>query len=268
MRFSLKKRHKSKFDSDSSISIDEQCRRILTGKSPFAVAESYRSARTNLQFMPKEGDCQKIVITSPYPDSGKSLNSANLSIALAMNGYRVLLMDCDLRKSHRYNLFDLPKSSGLTEYLAGITDHATLFKHPDYETLSILLAGAVPPNPTEMLSSTRMSNLLDQLSKQFDYIIIDTPPINVVTDAAVFANKVNGYVMVVRAGRTKKDELNQALSALEQVDANVFGFLLNDVDAKSSGYGKYGKYGRYARYGARSQYGYYGRDAYGEGYGD
>lgn len=234
-------------------------KKLLRLRSPFSVTEAYRGARTNLMFLPHEGNCQKIVVTSSLAGEGKSLNCANLAIALAQNGKRVILLDCDMRKPKVHHLFHRYQSPGLSEYLAGIEEQPAVHHSNDVEGLHILAAGGTPPNPTELLSSARMGQLFSLLEEQYDYILLDTPPVNVVSDALVLSDKVAGYIMLVRAEVTDRSDLEQALLKLRQVDANVLGFLLNDVNPKTAGYGLYGKHGRYAGAGRYGKYGYYGK---------
>lgn len=248
MKLSIRKNNHGKSSAHTAIFHQEDTKKLLADHSPFAVTESYRSARTNLQFLPKINSCQKYVFTSPYPDAGKSLNTANLAISLAMGGHRVLLLDCDLRRGLLHHLFDIPQSPGLTELLAGLGTQGLTHRHPQYKTLFILPCGTLPPNPAELLSSSQMTTFLKSMEEQFDYILLDTPPINLVTDAAVLSNKTDGYIIIVPAGKVKKEDIDHALLSLEQVDANILGFLLNDVDLKGGSYGKYGRYHTYGSY--------------------
>ena len=252
---------------------------MLTKKSSFSVKEAYNSARTNLLFLKKDKGCQRLAVTSCYPSEGKTINCVNMAIALTQNNKKVLLIDCDMRRPRIRHMFNVPAAPGLSEHLAGIEEEPTIRKSEEYENLWMLTAGKRPPNPAELLSSDAMVEMLDKLSADYDYIFLDTPPVNVVTDAAVLKRAVHGYLMVVRAGMTQHDEVTTALGKLEQLEANVIGFILNDAFTQSgSRYGRYGRYSRYARYrkysnytdGGDGKYGYrYGgyRYGYGDSYG-
>lgn len=233
----------------------EDAGKLLYVQAPFYVQESYRSARTNLMFLPsKEGNkCRLIVFTSSNAGEGKSTNCTNLAIALAQNGKRVLLIDCDMRNPKLNKLMRYHQSPGLSEYLAGIKNTPTIHENENVEGLQIITSGSTPPNPTELLSSPAMRLMLSQFGESYDYIMLDTPPINLVADALVLKEQVDGYILVVRANRTNRNDVDQALTKFQQIKAHVFGFLLNDVNPKSGRYGKYGKYGKYEKYGYGSK---------------
>lgn len=231
-------------------SLQEDAGKLLYVRSPFYVQESYRSARTNLMFLPSKEGCKNRIIafTSANAGEGKSTNCINLAIALAQNGKRVLLIDCDMRKPKINKLMQCHEASGLSEYLAGIKSTVTIHKNPDINGLHIITSGATPPNPTELLCESTMKQLLTKLSESYDYIMLDTPPINLVADALVLKEQVDGYVLVVRANRTNRNDIDQAMVKFQQIKAHVFGFLLNDINPKSGRYGRYGKYGKYDKY--------------------
>lgn len=234
--------------------------KMLGKKSSFAAVEAYKSTRTNLLFIGDGEGCKKIVFTSTFVGEGKTTNCTNLAITLAQNGQRVLLIDADMRRPTAKGVFDINTKVGLSEILAGLATWENETEEEPYifrtkrRNLFVLHSGHIPPNPAELLASKQMKNLLEKCEKEYDYIIIDTPPISVVTDAAVLANIVNGYVIVVRAGVTPKESLSESVLRLEQLGANIIGFILNDVDPKKSLYryssSRY-KYGnsKYHRYG-------------------
>jgi capsular exopolysaccharide synthesis family protein len=232
--------------------------RLLYYQNPFFVKESYRSARTNLMFLPrKEGhSCRIFAITSANAGEGKSTNCANLAIAIAQNDKRVLFIDCDMRKPKVHTLMDIEETPGLSEYLAGIETELKVHESRHTDKFFIVSAGAVPPNPTELLSSSSMKKLLESESENYDYILLDTPPVNMVADSLVLKSLIDGYILVVRANKTNQNDLDQAMARLEQVDAHCLGFILNDVNPKSGGYGRYGKYGHYGHYGHGYDYDY------------
>ena len=239
-------------------SLAESRNRILNAKSPFSVTEAYKTARTNLLFLRTEESCQTIAVTSTFESEGKTTNCVNLSITLAQAGLRTLLVDADFRRPMLDRIFGMRSVEGLSDYLACLTKEKTpeealnLIKPTEFERLSLFPAGHIPPNPAELLSSKRMEQLFTVLSARYDYIMIDTPPASVVTDATVLKNLINGYLIVVRAGQTPQDGLTECIMRMKQIDASILGILLNDVDAKSS-YQKYSykyrKYGHYYKYG-------------------
>jgi capsular exopolysaccharide synthesis family protein len=232
-------------------------RQLIGDGSPFAVAEAYKAARTNLMFMRTGDGCQKIAITSSLAGEGKSINCMNVGIALAQSGQRVLLVDADMRRSVVRRTFSAGTGDGLSELLAGVVDRGKLNDFiigTDRENLSILPAGHMPPNPAELLASKQMGSLLGVLSERYDYILIDTPPVSVVTDAVVLSRIADGFLLVVRAGNTPIDSLKDSVSQLERVGAHIIGFLFNDVNEKKSGR-KYGKYSYYGNYDNKSSVG-------------
>lgn len=245
--------------------------KLLTEKSPFAINEAFRSLRTNMFYTAGGEACPVYGITSSFAGSGKSLIISNLAISFAQLNKRVLLIDCDLRNSAIHKIFDIERGFGLSELLAGGDNSVDkCLRKSSYDNLQIITAGGTPPNPTELLASDRMGKFVEFLKKHFDVIFIDLPPIGVVSDAAVLSELVTGYVFVVRAGRDDDRSVKYSVSIMEQMKANIIGFVLNDVNVKSGGkYGGYGKYGygRYGRYYGKYGYGKYGYGKYGYGYG-
>lgn len=235
----------------------------------FRVEEAYKSIRTNISFSVMKKGCKTIVVSSSNPNEGKTTTTINLAVAFAQAGQRVLLIDGDLRKPKIHQYFSVPNAPGLTNYLgstvAKAKDRVDLFTviHPtEFEDLSIMCSGSIPPNPAEILGSEAMSDFLKEISNDFDYIIIDTPPINVVSDALPVIRDSDGVVLVVRTNHTTHPEIQKVLSSLEFIDAKILGFVVNYAPVQR---GKYsiGGYGRYSRY---SGYGGYNNGSYG-GYG-
>ena len=250
-----KKRKKLRFPwqppEEEHRSVAEDRKRLLNDNSPFAVSEAYRMARTNLLYLPIEHKCKKFVMTSCYQMEGKTTSTINLAIMLAQNNKRVILIDADLRKPRVAKNLGIRYENGLTEYLAGLTPTVAAIK-TSHENLYVIPSGKESSLAAELLATGRMGTLLHQLEEKCDYIIIDTPPLNVVTDASVLVNLVDGYILSVRADRSNVNALKQVIGSLEQVNATIFGFLLNSVNPKTGGaygnYGKYGKYGKYSNY--------------------
>lgn len=204
-------------------------------------------ARTNIFYLPTQGSCKKIVIASAVASEGKSTCGINISKVLAQAGKKVLLIDADMRRPRIARYLNIDKQEGLSEYLAGISDDAEIIKSADLG-FDIIVSGNVSSSSAELLATPRVSTLLDECSKDYDYIIIDTPPVNVVTDATVLADKIDGYLLAVRAGFSNVDDIKQMVHSLEQVDAKILGIMLENTDPKTEIYGKYSRYGKYGKY--------------------
>ena len=231
--------------------------RLVTHANPRSpVAEAYRSLRTNLAFARAREEIKTLVLTSPGPADGKSTTVANLAITFAQQGQRTLLVDADLRRAVLDKTFSVPRSPGLTEVIVGEAELERAVHPTDVPNLYVLGSGHFPPNPSELLGSTAMQNVLREAKEQFDVILFDSPPLLAVTDAAVLATMVDGTVLVVRMGSTARQAVRRALGQLKAVHAYVLGAVMNDVDLRRSSY--YGGYG-YA------YYAYYGSEANGNG---
>lgn len=209
---------------------------MLVGKeAPFQYQEAFKSLRTNLKFLAMGKSCKKIIMTSAIPGEGKSSVAINLAVSLADAGSRVLLMDCDLRKPilHRYLKLDKSSYKGLTNILSGgvLTESIVNMKSLN---LHVIIADAIPPNPAELLGSGRMKILVEELEKHYDYIIFDTPPVSVVTDAAVLSQYADGVILVIRQNHATYDEVALAKKNLDTVHANILGAVLNDFNTKSA----------------------------------
>lgn len=216
----------------------------------FRVEEAYKSIRTNIMLSVMKKGCKIIVVSSSMANEGKTTTTTNLAISISQADQRVLLIDGDLRKPKVHHYFSIPNAPGLTNYLgASVNSRAAqkvdLFSiiHPtEYKNLCVITSGSIPPNPGEMLGSEPMADFLKEVSEHFDYIIIDTPPINVVSDALPVIRESDGVVMVVRANASTHPELQKALDALKFIDAKILGFVVNYESEKRSKYGYY-KYG-------------------------
>lgn len=232
-------------------------KKILSAESPFVVKEAYSAIRTNLLFMQKGEKCPVFVVTSPTANNGKTINSINLAISFAQMGKKTLLIDGDMRNPTIHRMFSIPVKNGLSEILAGLTDNITVSK-TEIDNLSVLTGGKIPPNPSELISSSRMDKLLAFVKEHYDCVFIDTPPVNLVTDATVFTQKTTGYILIVKANMTDIAEVKTAVSNLDNIGGNILGFILNDV---TSGRHKY--YSYYKKYDYKYKYSY----GYGYGYG-
>jgi polysaccharide biosynthesis transport protein len=208
-------------------------------------AEAYQTLRTNLIFSQAVQTLRTIVVTSSAPGEGKTTTAANLAVAFAQQGTRVLLADCDLRKGRLHRLFLTPRSPGITEIILGQEVPSAAIRPTAVENLFLLPSGEAPPNPAVLLSSGRMRELIETLSERFDVVIFDTPPILAASDAAVLGSAVDGVVMVVRAGKTERDAAQQSIQQLMNVGAHVVGAVLNDPDSTVSKYGGHYQYEYY-----------------------
>ena len=213
-----------------------QRRQILNKNTDFAIQEAYKQLRTNIRFCIRDQKCKKFCITSSQAGEGKSITILNLAISIAQTGKKVLLIDADMRRPTIARLLVEKASPGLSEVLLGeVTNEEAV--HPSvYPNLDILFSGEIPPNPSEILSSESFAALIEASAEQYDYILVDTPPVNVVTDACVIANLLDGVLLLVREGRANKEEVRQAINNLQLTGAKVLGYILNGVAAGSGKY--------------------------------
>lgn len=257
MRNLLDNRIRSKEDikaiTESPI-LGEIPRNAESGTKPLVVhdeprsqhAESFRRVRTNLQFLDYKNDGRSFVVTSASQDEGKSTTISNLAIILAEGGATVALVDCDLRKPTIADLMGIEGAVGLTDILIGNAKlHEVLQPWGVEGRLAVLPAGRIPPNPGELLGSEPMKRVLEELSEDFDYVLIDTPPLLAITDAAVLAQFASGTLLVTCAGAATRNSLAGVIEALEAVDSRPAGIILNKMPTRGPGGYGYG-YGKYA----------------------
>lgn len=201
-------------------------------------SEAYRTLRTNIQFSSVDKPIHTLIVTSSGPSEGKSTTSANLAIVMAQTGQKVILVDTDLRRPVIHKTFGVPNNIGITTaLLAGQdVDLQTYLQPTEIDNLTIITSGPIPPNPSELLGSHRMKRVIDGLSEIADIVIFDTPPVLVVTDAAVLGRQTDGVLLVADAGGTREQALTQAVSELRKTGTNVLGVALNRLDSRSRGY--------------------------------
>ena len=224
---------------------------LLTNNSPFTYAEAYKTLRTNLSFASISKQYKKIIVTSAIPGEGKSTVAANLAITLAESGAKALLIGCDMRNPTLNRLLGVHPNykEGLTSVLSNdSTEEECIFCNPKLKC-DVLLTGATPPNPAELLSSPQMKELLDRLGDKYDYIICDTPPVNLVTDAVALSQFCDGVILVVRQKTATKDQVWAAKRNLDAVQANIIGTILTCYDSSNDTQGVNSYYGGYYRYG-------------------
>ena len=206
---------------------------FIVDKLPKSItAESYRSLRTNIQYSSIDKQVKTLVVTSSNAGEGKSTVAGNLAYTFFQNGKRVLIIDCDLRNPSLHRKFNVSNEEGLTDVLVGTSKLNNVMKKVD-DNLYLLTTGTLPPNPAEIIGSNTMENFLEQCKINFDYIILDTPPILPVTDSKLLAIKADATVVVVRSEVSKSKHVSQAFKELEKVNANIIGTILNDVEMYS-----------------------------------
>jgi succinoglycan biosynthesis transport protein ExoP len=204
-----------------------------------SVAECCRTIRTNLTFMTADMPMRSMLVTSPQPQEGKTTVTLSLAISLAQSGKRILVIDTDLRRPRVHRAFGLPSSVGVTSVLVGASSLKDAVLTTDVPGLSVLTSGPVPPNPAELLHTSQFQRLLQDAMDAFDFVILDTPPLTAVTDAAIIATQVGGVLVVLHGARTTREVLRSSLRQLRDVGARLIGGVLNNVDPSTRGYGAY-----------------------------
>lgn len=208
---------------------------ILLNDPRSPVSEAYRVLRTNLQFSGVDRRLRRVVFTSAGSSEGKSVSVCNTAITFAQAGSRVLVVDADLRKPKIHKIFNIQNRKGLTNVLALHEDYNDCIVESPTKNLDILTSGAIPPNPSELLSSKAMKELLEKLLEEYEYIFLDSPPICAVTDATILSTIVDGTVLVAASGKVDRDLLRYAKELLEKVGANIVGVVLNRVPRSDKG---------------------------------
>lgn len=212
--------------------------------------EYYIALANNIQFL--GSDNKKILFSSFQENEGKSTVAINVAKALADQGNKVLFLDVDTRKSSTASRFKFRgKIEGLTSYLSGLVNIENVIYETDVQNLNMIPAGQVPPNPTALLQNKHFDIMLVALEQYYDYIIVDSPPVGAVIDAAVVAKKCNGTILVVEYNKTKRKSVIKAKEQLESSGSKFLGVILNKVDTKSLNYGDYGHYGSYGNHGKK-----------------
>jgi capsular exopolysaccharide synthesis family protein len=197
-----------------------------------AVAEAYRMLRTNLFYARVDTPPKVIVLTSAGREEGKSITVANLGVMLAQAGKNTLILDCDLRKPAQHKIFRARSIEGLVDVLVGEQDPQEVWQEP-VPALKLIPAGAPPPNPAEILTSRRLAAFLRQVRQEFDYVLVDTPPVGYASESAALAANGDGVLLVLDSQHTRKGSLRQALRRLGSVGANVLGTVMNRYEAPS-----------------------------------
>jgi tyrosine-protein kinase Etk/Wzc len=247
----LKKQGKTFSEADLA-KVEAKMITRFSPKSP--VSEAYRSLRTNIQFSDIDNPKRVILLTSSATKEGKSTTCVNLAITLAQMGSKVLMVDSDLRRPNLHNFFQLDKTYGLTNILIGSLGFDDVIKKTEVDNLDLITAGDIPPNPSEMVASEKMKDFLEEARSRYDFVLLDSPPIIAVTDAAILTRRVDATILVVSSGLSGKNEIRRAISLIKNVQSNILGVVLNGLDIKKI-YGSYYYYFHYYQY-----YYYYGSE--------
>lgn len=209
----------------------------------FSVKEAYKAIRTNIALSLMNDGCRTLVFTSAVPSEGKSTTALNVAVSFSRAYTRVLLIDCDLRKPRMHRALELPNNVGVTNVLSGLASLEDAIQKTRFENLDVLSSGLLAPNPSEMLASERMHAMLLRLKEKYDYIIIDTPPINIVADALPLVKISDGAVLVARQNYSSHGELENAISKLQFINAKILGVVVNCLgEYETRKYKSMGKY--------------------------
>lgn len=209
-------------------------------KSP--ISETFRTLRTNLQFINHKEDIKTILITSTMPQEGKSFISANLAVTFAKADKKVLIIDADMRKGRQYSIFNILPKKGLSNYLLDFSEKNGDIEYKDYiqkteiEGIEVITAGSIPPNPSELLVSETMINWLETLKENYDIIILDGPPVELVTDSIILTRIVDRTVIAVACNETKKDNLHKVITSIKDVGGEIAGIVVNKAKVSAKTY--------------------------------
>jgi capsular exopolysaccharide synthesis family protein len=238
--------HTPLFSMESKGKPDEDVNpELTTSHSPLSAAsESYRGIRTNILFSSAESAPQVILLSSARPLEGKTITTANLAVTFSLADSRVVILDCDMRKPKMHKLFGASKDCGVSNLLEGSSDLGEAIFHTRIPNLDIIPCGPIPPNPSEILGSTRMVSLLNELRNRYAYILIDSPPTTAVTDPVVLSKSVDGVLLVIRAGETAKEIVQSSIAQYRAIGVRILGAVLNGVNMARNGYYYY-QYYRY-----------------------
>jgi capsular exopolysaccharide synthesis family protein len=213
---------------------------LVTVASPDNVAsEAYRTLRMNLLYALEDGPSKVIVVTSPGPLEGKSITCANLGVVLAQTDKNVLILDCDLRKPTLHKIFGLRNLRGVVELLTGERKLQEVWQESPLLGMRIVTAGPIPPSPAELLSSGSFAQLLDQARQGFDYVLLDSPPTQLVSDPLILAAQGDGVLLVLDLQNTRKESVRHSMRGLESAGANLLGTVMNNVELPRGGYFDY-----------------------------
>lgn len=221
---------------------------ILNDDTPFIITEAYGMARTNLIFSLSTTDKKTVVFTSALPSEGKSTTCVNMAITLAKTGASVLLIDADLRKPTVHRLLKINNKFGLSSVIGGFCNVAQALNAQSIDNLDVIIAGPIPPNPAELISSKNMKELLKIVQIEYDFILIDSPPVNIVSDSQLINDMISGIIFVVKENQTTHTAVKDALQKIKLADGNILGFMKVNCNSKGNktykGYKYHYKYGQ------------------------
>jgi capsular exopolysaccharide synthesis family protein len=206
------------------------------------IAECCRSIRTNIMFSGADKPFKVLVVSSPNPREGKTTTVMYLGTTMAQSGQRVLLIDSDMRRPRLHQSTGISRTRGLSNLVLREADFDDVIKTTDIPNLFVLPCGPLPPNPAELLMTKAFADTLAELSRRYDRILLDSPPVLAVTDAVVLAKQADGIILVAKAGKTIRDDVKRAARQFSDVDANIVGVVLNELDVRDRGYGYYYQY--------------------------
>jgi capsular exopolysaccharide synthesis family protein len=213
--------------------------------STFQIREAYKTARTNIAYSIIKKGCKKIAFTSSVQGEGKTSTAINVAVALSQQvDTKVIVVECDLRRPHVHSVLDVEPTPGIANYLNNECSLQEIVKDTSYENLQVVCYGAIPPNPSELLSSDAMMSFIKEIEEKYDYIIFDNPPVGVVIDAIPIIKASDGVVVVVKNNSTTYPELNRTLDILKRAEGKILGVIVNKVKPTESK--KYRKYGNYS----------------------
>ena len=212
-------------------------------KPKSTVSEKFRGIRSNIMFSNAENEINSLLVTSEKTASGKSTITANIAVTYAQAGYKTLIIDGDIRKPTQHYIFDLSNNSGLSNLIINKTTYSESIKETKVDNLAILTAGPTPPNPSELIASSKFEDIFNELLTHYDFIVVDTPPVNTVTDAQIYAQTVGNCVLVIDAEKNNKNEVKKAKDLLGKAGGKLLGAVLNkmSIDKNSSYYYYYGE---------------------------
>lgn len=220
MKIKLGKKKKEKNKNKNEVNME-----TISDKSKFAIVESYKAARTNIMFSLSADDDKIFAVTSYSKGEGKSTVSANLAISFSKMEKRILLVDCDLRRPNVHNIFKIENTVGLSNIIGKMVNFDDAVHFNVLPNLDIITSGTIPPNPSELLCSARFINLIKKLYEEYDYIIFDTPPVGVVSDALLLKNLAAGFVVVLRERSTTHGDIQKLLDSAKLADMKLLGFI-------------------------------------------
>ncbi len=221
---------------------DQNNTELITAISKTPFAEAFRTLRTNINYSGLDNPFRSILVTSSGPNEGKTTVTSNLGVVMAQSNRKVLIIDCDLRRPKVHKVFGLNHSVGVTNLLIDDADPVTLAQATTIQGLYVLASGPIPPNPAELVGSHRMQVLLSRAVENYDFVLVDSPPVNMVTDPVLLSSMVDGVLMVVKSAGTRIDHAREALEKLKKVEAKMVGVVLNNVDTTAGYYYYYNYY--------------------------